>query len=550
MKKGKRLLLYKSRVIEVLTFACLFYFYLQFAQLPDPTYGDESILLNGAYRILQGEVIYKDFAEYIAPLPFYTLAGLFKIFGTKLLVARIFNSLCMLINSIFIYLILRNITRNIIISISGTVTFSILGYSFWYITSHHWLLLSLELAVIYLLVMFLEKNKQVYIILSGLLTSFTPFAIQHKGGLFMIGVTVWILLIYYFYLKDKYLVLSYLMSLLILPVIFLLYLIASDNLLPMMYNIAGMSAMGYYLSNFLTLPHYFFTGKNAILLFLENVSTTDITGSVHMIFKIIFYIFLGYLPFICLPMFFARIFLEWRKLLVKDNRFYKKILFFIIGIMTFSGIFIGRSDQYQLITIFPFQIFLVFFLLEDMKKIKPIANMLLFLLTTGALIYGVENVIDIEKRYVYSVTAPTGDVLYYKDKDLAEDLQNFYNYSATNIKEDNLVAIYWGDKFYFYLQKKNPLYFNLYLPVYSEAKELHDISVNFLNKMISRIGEIKPQHIIWDRYGTRGWDYAAYPNMLPQAEKFVNNPLIDYIKEHYNVAVFFPVANIVVYKRK
>jgi len=48
---------YKEYAPPLLTFIILFLFYYNFFHLPDPTYGDESILLNGAYRILQGSII-------------------------------------------------------------------------------------------------------------------------------------------------------------------------------------------------------------------------------------------------------------------------------------------------------------------------------------------------------------------------------------------------------------------------------------------------------------------------------------------------------------
>lgn len=49
---------------------------------------DESHLLYGAKRILDGEVIYRDFFEIIPPLSFYLFAGIYRIAGTTLLAAR------------------------------------------------------------------------------------------------------------------------------------------------------------------------------------------------------------------------------------------------------------------------------------------------------------------------------------------------------------------------------------------------------------------------------------------------------------------------------
>jgi hypothetical protein len=50
---------------------------------------DESHLLYGAKRILEGEVIYKDFFEILTPLAYYLFAGIYRLAGTTLLAARV-----------------------------------------------------------------------------------------------------------------------------------------------------------------------------------------------------------------------------------------------------------------------------------------------------------------------------------------------------------------------------------------------------------------------------------------------------------------------------
>ena len=49
---------------------------------------DEGIVLEGAQRILRGEVLYRDFFSYFTPGSYYFLALLFKVFGSSFLVAR------------------------------------------------------------------------------------------------------------------------------------------------------------------------------------------------------------------------------------------------------------------------------------------------------------------------------------------------------------------------------------------------------------------------------------------------------------------------------
>src|SRR5438552_15368316 len=49
---------------------------------------DEGIILQGAQRILRGEVMYRDFFSFLTPGSFYMYALLFKLLGSSLIVAR------------------------------------------------------------------------------------------------------------------------------------------------------------------------------------------------------------------------------------------------------------------------------------------------------------------------------------------------------------------------------------------------------------------------------------------------------------------------------
>src|SRR5216683_394039 len=49
---------------------------------------DEGILLQGAQRILDGQVPYRDFFSFYTPGSFYFVAAVFKVFGDAFVVAR------------------------------------------------------------------------------------------------------------------------------------------------------------------------------------------------------------------------------------------------------------------------------------------------------------------------------------------------------------------------------------------------------------------------------------------------------------------------------
>jgi 4-amino-4-deoxy-L-arabinose transferase-like glycosyltransferase len=69
--------------------------------------GDEGIVLQGAQRVLEGQVPYRDFFSFYAPGHYYSLALLFKIFGSSLFVARLQLVLCAVLFSALTYLVAR-----------------------------------------------------------------------------------------------------------------------------------------------------------------------------------------------------------------------------------------------------------------------------------------------------------------------------------------------------------------------------------------------------------------------------------------------------------
>jgi 4-amino-4-deoxy-L-arabinose transferase-like glycosyltransferase len=69
--------------------------------------GDEGIVLQGAQRVLEGQVPYRDFFSFYVPGHYYSLALLFKLFGSSLFVARLELVICAVLFSALTYLIAR-----------------------------------------------------------------------------------------------------------------------------------------------------------------------------------------------------------------------------------------------------------------------------------------------------------------------------------------------------------------------------------------------------------------------------------------------------------
>jgi hypothetical protein len=73
---------------------------------------DEGYLLDSVERILDGQVIYRDFHHTYAPGGFYLLAALFKIFGKTILLERLVFALLGALRCLLAFSIVRMVTRS------------------------------------------------------------------------------------------------------------------------------------------------------------------------------------------------------------------------------------------------------------------------------------------------------------------------------------------------------------------------------------------------------------------------------------------------------
>jgi hypothetical protein len=105
-----RLLPLPLRIAKTIFWVCIFLVLLSPIKTPFNHY-DEGISVFYATRILNNDVPYKDFWSIYPPGHFYTLAILLKLFGSNLLVPRIYDTVVRLVIVISIYLITKKISQ-------------------------------------------------------------------------------------------------------------------------------------------------------------------------------------------------------------------------------------------------------------------------------------------------------------------------------------------------------------------------------------------------------------------------------------------------------
>jgi 4-amino-4-deoxy-L-arabinose transferase-like glycosyltransferase len=183
----------KERWIALLIFlltASYLFLFRRFATM-DP---DEGIILQGAQRILRGEVLYRDFFSFFTPGSYYLLAALFKTFGNSLMVARTALVVFGGVFSVVTYLLARRVCRrSSAFTVACIVSLTSLPYRF--MALHNWDSTLWACLAVYSCVRMIESRAIAWAVAGGTFTSLTFLFEQSKGGGLALGLGVGLLTI-------------------------------------------------------------------------------------------------------------------------------------------------------------------------------------------------------------------------------------------------------------------------------------------------------------------------------------------------------------------
>jgi len=158
---------------------------------------DEGIVLQGAQRILAGQVPYRDFFSFYTPGSYYALAAVFRIFGSSLVVARIALALAGATLSALSYLLARRVcSRGMALTLAALGTLTTLPYRF--LVLHNWDSTLWACLAIYALVRLLETPASgSWEFAAGIFASLTALSEQSKGAGLCLGLAIGLLAIWF-----------------------------------------------------------------------------------------------------------------------------------------------------------------------------------------------------------------------------------------------------------------------------------------------------------------------------------------------------------------
>jgi len=173
-------------VAGVFTVSCLYFLLFYNYTTLNPV---EGIVLQGAQRILDGEVLYRDFFSFYTPGSFYWMALLFKVFGDSILVARAALMVYGGMFSALTYLLARRAcSRGTVLLTVYMLTLVCLPYVFF--PMHNWDSTLWALLALYFAVRFLEAPHWGFALAVGVFVSLTCLFEQSKGAGLVLGLAL------------------------------------------------------------------------------------------------------------------------------------------------------------------------------------------------------------------------------------------------------------------------------------------------------------------------------------------------------------------------
>lgn len=153
---------------------------------PSNSVYDEGIVLYGALRVMNGEVIYKDFWTRNAPGQFFTVAALYRFFGATIMVERVWDVLVRFLISCAVYVAAAKVTSSRIAIVPWVaVTLWLASTDFYGYPAMPAILFSFLSALS--LMQFISSRREVWLFIGGVFVGIAILFRHDIGSYILVG---------------------------------------------------------------------------------------------------------------------------------------------------------------------------------------------------------------------------------------------------------------------------------------------------------------------------------------------------------------------------
>ncbi len=147
--------------------------------------GDEGFLAYGAVRVMEGQIPNRDFFSLQPPLSFYTMATVFKLFGTSLTTLRTLGLCIYLLIPLLIYALSQQVTRPMI-ALAVAVPALVLGMPFFdFVPLAVWHGVLTTLVAAFLFAQAVNTSRRSWGFTAGVATALT-ILLRHDQGFYLL----------------------------------------------------------------------------------------------------------------------------------------------------------------------------------------------------------------------------------------------------------------------------------------------------------------------------------------------------------------------------
>ena len=156
--------------------------------------GDEGVVALGGWRILAGQVPYRDFFEVVLPLPLLTLAGAYRLLGVTVAAGR---AVAVLYSAALAALLLaysRRLLTRPLFQAAAIAPLVSCGVAAWLLPSHHWLADVFALGALLAFDLAADRGRVAWAAAGGALLALCAMTLQDQGGVLLVSLALWCLL--------------------------------------------------------------------------------------------------------------------------------------------------------------------------------------------------------------------------------------------------------------------------------------------------------------------------------------------------------------------
>lgn len=433
---------------------------------------DEGIILQGAERILNGQVLYRDFFSFFTPGSYYFIAFVLRTFGDSYLVSHTALALVGAAFSPITYLLARRVcSRQTSLLITSLMTATTVPSRF--VIIHNWDSTFWACLALYTAVRFLESGSSVWALASSTFASLTALSEQSKGAGLLLGIGIGFLIIA---CRDKQRKLFgrnqtiAILAGLCAPFLLTIIYFASHHALTSMLG-----------SWFWPLHHY--SAANRVPYAWDNLTGqardrlfADAGPGMRLFAMLIFSsrTWIPYLPLFALPLLIRLLFQRRRAITTEPEwAYYVLITATMLGLLL--SIVIARSDYLHFIFLQPIFFLLLAWLLDGRHFLRPwikrSAPLLGLCLSMSLLARAAQSLIT--SRGAYTVSTRRGVIT----KDKPDDVIAFVQ---AHVEAGEQIFIYPYQPTYYYLtQTSNPTRLDFYQPGMHTQQQLQEMLTDF-----------------------------------------------------------------------